>query len=261
MWKQIIIGILTILLGASAAWGDSPTTMPATQPSGAAITGIVALSGEISLDKPDLTRIVVYLDSDPVLDAVPRTFSHATVAQKDKRFVPNFTIIPKGTPVEFPNWDDFDHNVFSLSAAAPAFDLARYPRGQSKTRVFDKVGVVRIFCNIHPSMRALVVVTPNVFYTRPDAAGNFKLQNVPPGHFNLIAWQERCGQTEQSIDLGPAGASNVTLTLSEDRDQILADQPPTRNVPYGLQRGLGVQQQKLNLPVVKDSHAAIDPEN
>jgi hypothetical protein len=110
-------------------------------------------------------------------------------------------------------------------------------------------------------MRALVIVTPNVFNTRPDAAGNFKIQNVPPGHYTLIAWQERCGQIEQAVDVGPAGLTGVTLTLSEDRQQILADQPPSRNAAYGVQRGLGVEQQHLNLPVVKDSHPAIDPED
>lgn len=56
--------------------------------------------------------------------------------------------------MEFPNWDNFRHNVFSKSKAAPPFDLERYPYGESKSYQFTKLGVVQIFCNIHPNMRA-----------------------------------------------------------------------------------------------------------
>src|SRR5262249_15996809 len=146
----------TILLTCAARAKAEPTTAPTTQSAGVAVHGRVTVSGGFALQKPDLTRVVVYLASDPTLDAIPNPVEHPTVAQKNKAFVPNFIAVDRGTSVEFPNWDNFDHNVFSRSKAAPAFDLDRYPRGQSKTRTFDKVGVVQIFCNIHPSMRAIV---------------------------------------------------------------------------------------------------------
>jgi plastocyanin len=264
---------VSVMVGSVAltVWGDTnspptaPTTqaganIPATQPVGVTIHGRVNVANSWTLQKPDLSRVVVYLASDPVLDAAPRPAGHATVAQKNKAFSPNFSVIPKGTDVEFPNWDNFDHNVFSCSKAAPAFDLDRYPKGQSKTRTFEKVGVVQVFCNIHPSMRAIIFVTPNIYFTRADAQGNFQLTNVPPGKYQIVAWQERCGDQDQPIVVNTSGNADVTFTLEENRQSILANNPPQRGAGYGVERGLGVKHDRLDLPVVKESHAALDPE-
>jgi plastocyanin len=123
---------------------------PSTQPARGVIAGRVTIATGWGAAKPDLSRAVVYLASDPLLDAEPvetpaAPAAPAVIAQRDKAFVPNFLLVPRGTEVEFPNWDRFDHNVFSRSAAAPAFDLDRYRYGKSKTRRFDKLGVVSGF--------------------------------------------------------------------------------------------------------------------
>lgn len=147
---------------------------------------------------------------------------------------------------------------FSRSKAAPAFDLDRYPKGQSKSRVFEKVGVVQIFCNIHPQMRAMIYVTPNRYFTRADADGKFEMANIPAGNYEIIAWHERCGEQRQTVIVNDKGASDISMTLEESRQQIIANDLPTREKEYGVERGLGVKREKLNLPVVKESHPARD---
>ncbi len=134
------------------------TTQPTTGPTLFSVSGRVSIASGLDLQKADLSHVVVYVASDSILDAFPPAPGQSEVAQRNKSFVPNFLAIQCGAAVEFPNWDRFDHNVFSRSKAAPAFDLDRYSYGQSKTRVFDKVGVVQVFCNIHPSMRAIIFV-------------------------------------------------------------------------------------------------------
>src|ERR1700683_5334845 len=124
--------------GAATAT-TGPSTQPQLQPG--CITGKVAISSLWNLHKPDLAHVVVYLASDPALDAVPSAVT-AEVAQRDKAFVPRFLVIARNTTVEFPNWDHFDHNVFSRSRAAPAFDLDRYAYGMSKSRQFQSAGVI-----------------------------------------------------------------------------------------------------------------------
>ena len=222
------------------------------------IKGRLTIASGLSLQRPDLARAVVYLAADPALDAEPRRVDHATVAQRNKAFVPDFLVVSKGTNVEFPNWDDFDHNVFSRSKAAPAFDLDRYPRGTSKSRTFDKVGVVQVFCNIHPQMRAIIVVTPNRHFARCDGEGRFELADVPPGHYEIIAWQERCGEHRQSLDVTGDETPEMTIGLEESRKSIMENTPPRHDTDYGIERGLGVKRESLGLPVVPDAHPAID---
>lgn len=263
--------VLSMRVSGSA---ESPATQPAlvlatTVPSiastrpvrGGTISGKVTIGGEWSLQKPDLTRVVVYLASNPSLDSnVPPT-GHATIAQRHKSFVPNFAVVARGTTVEFPNWDDFEHNVFSISKAAPAFDLDRYPRGQSKSRVFDKVGVVQLFCNIHPFMRAMVVVTPNAYFSRADAGGRFVIPDVPAGKYQLVAWQERCDEQRTDVTIGGPGTTvDLSIDLREKGRSIISSEAAPPDNGYGVESGMGIKREKLNLPVVKDSHPAPDPE-
>lgn len=232
------------------------TTEPTTRPALFSVSGRVNIASGLDLQKPDLSRVVVYAASDPILDAFGPAPGQPEVAQRNKSFVPNFLAIQCGTAVEFPNWDRFDHNVFSRSKAAPAFDLDRYSYGQSKTRVFDKVGVVQVFCNIHPSMRAIIFVAPNRFFTRADSQGHFELVGLPAGKYQIVAWQDRCAEERQTIELGSAPGAEISFSLGESRRNILANDPPERRGGYGVDRGLGIKREPLNLPVVKDSHPA-----
>ncbi len=249
--RKGISAIIVFGLIAMAGAATTPTTAPATY----TISGHVKISGDLAIQRPDLTRVIVFFGADSILDAFSPKPGGATCAQQNKAFVPNFLAIPLGTSVEFPNWDHFAHNVFSRSAAAPAFDLDRYPYGQSKARVFDKVGVVQIFCNIHPYMKAIIFVAPNAFFTRADADGNFSISGVPAGRYQLMAWQERCGQQEQQVTVGP-DAAQVSFALSENRAAVFANDPPSHANSYGVGRGLGIEREKLDLPVVTESHPA-----
>jgi plastocyanin len=233
--------------------------VPSTMPTEQTIRGTVDFDGLLSLQKPNLSRVVVYLASSPALDSMPVPTKPFTVAQQNRTFVPNFIVVPKGAQVEFPNWDHFDHNVFSRSAAAPAFDLDRYPYGYSKTKYFDKVGVVQLFCNIHPSMRAIILVTPNSFFTRADANGHFELKGMPPGNYELVAWSDRTGDQRQTIEVGANATVDLALHLNENRQAVMQNDPPNHDSGYGVGRGLGVKREHLGLPVVQDAHPASQP--
>ena len=60
-----------------------------------------------------------------------------------------------GTTVDFPNNDRVFHNVFSFRDGK-RFDLGMYPIGTLRRVTFDKPGLSRLFCNIHPNMAAYV---------------------------------------------------------------------------------------------------------
>ena len=232
---------------------------PATQPALFSIRGKVTINAGLDQPQIDMSHVVVYLDSDPTLDAMPISTKPASIAQKDKEFVPKFLAVPRNTSIEFPNWDHISHNVFSRSAAAPAFDLDRYPYGVSKARTFTKVGTVQLFCNIHPHMRAMVFVTPNIFFSRADKNGQFHIDHIPAGDYTLVVWHDRCTTLKQLVAVNAVNKNEIDFSLSEDRDNILANNPPTRE-SYGTERGLGIKHERLNLPVVTESHPAAGAE-
>ena len=119
---------------------------------------------------------------------------HFTILQKDKTFSPHVLAIPVGSFVDFPNADPIFHNAFS-SYSGQVFDIGLYPPGSTRSVRFTRAGVVRVFCNIHSSMSAMIAVlaTPYFAITRRD--GWFEIPNVPPGEYDLSVLHERATET------------------------------------------------------------------
>jgi hypothetical protein len=132
--------------------------------------------------------------------------------QQNQTFVPHLLAISTGTTVDFPNSDHIYHNVFSLSKVA-RFDLGRYAVGKSKWIRFDRSGIVRVFCDIHSHMNAYILVFSHPFFAVTDDAGQYRIGNVPPGTYNLIAWNEGLASEPKPVTIPEGGVTEVDFTL------------------------------------------------
>ncbi len=141
----------------------------------------------------------------------PPPATDAVMAQQDTAFMPSLLVIPVGTTVRFPNNDSFFHNVFSYSADG-RFDLGRYPMGESKDVLFDDPGIVKVYCEVHESMRAAIVVVENRYWAEPDD-GVFRFQGVPAGTYTLVAWQADRGEVEREVVVPADGTVRVEIEL------------------------------------------------
>ena len=112
--------------------------------------------------------------------------------QRDLKFVPRVLAVLAGTEVEFPNNDKTFHNVYS-SSEAKKFDLGLYAPGKSRSAKFEKAGVAKILCNVHPSMEAYVVAKSHPYYGATDSRGNYSVTGVPLGKFRLEVWHPDFG--------------------------------------------------------------------
>ena len=108
--------------------------------------------------------------------------------QRKLIFTPQILAVRVGTAVEVPNNDRVFHNVFSFKDGKK-FDLGLYPSGTSKLVMFDRPGVSRIFCNIHPNMAAYVLAVDSPYFSVSDSQGRFTIASVPPGSYTYHAWR------------------------------------------------------------------------
>jgi plastocyanin len=138
---------------------------------------------------PTDRRSVVYLDPAPRAAFEERDETRARMDQRNETFVPHVLAIIAGTTVDFPNSDQIYHNVFSLSKTK-SFDLGRYAVGRSKSVRFDRPGIVRVFCDIHSHMSAFILVFAHRYFSVADEEGRYRLENVPPGTYTVVAWNE-----------------------------------------------------------------------
>ena len=174
--------------------------------------GVAELGTPAGRDLPDLLRSVVYLESAPRGALETTDGGHAVMDQRNETFVPHVLAITTGTTVDFPNSDKFYHNVFSLSKARP-FDLGRYAAGSSRPVRFDRAGIVRVFCDIHSHMNAYVLVFNHPFFAMTDGSGRYRIENVPPGTYGVIAWNEGTSSETRPITVPDGGIAELDFTL------------------------------------------------
>jgi plastocyanin len=139
----------------------------------------------MSADRP-VADTVLWLEAPgaPATANPPR----AVLDQRNLSFSPRVLVIRAGTSVEFPNNDRVFHNVFSFRDGR-RFDLGLYPVGSTKSVQFDRAGLSRIFCNIHPNMAAYVMTVDSPYFARADESGAFTIAGVPGGSHKYHAWR------------------------------------------------------------------------
>jgi plastocyanin len=145
----------------------------------------------------------------------PPASAVAEIHQHERKFDPELLAITAGQHVSFPNDDLFFHNVFSPSPTRE-FDLGEYPRGSTKVKRFPAVGVVDVYCDIHPEMAATVLVLPNRRFTtvRPD--GSFRIEGVPPGKWKLYVYSRRAvAPVSVPIEVEAGKTASADLALAE----------------------------------------------
>jgi plastocyanin len=146
----------------------------------------------------NLNLAVVYLTGKDVEKKKVKTTQK--IIQKNLAFEPWLLPVQVGTTVDFPNMDLVFHNVFSYSKAKK-FDLGRYAQGQSKQVLFDKPGLVQVFCEIHRTMRAYILVLETGYFTTTDDQGKFQINDIPAGNYKLHVWQENTEEFVTSVEV------------------------------------------------------------
>jgi plastocyanin len=184
----------------------------------ASLAGVVQpaeVSGRVTMldkdDRPgeDVGQAVIWLSGPP---SPPRPAVQAEIGTSNKEFSPHVLVVPVGSTVSFPNHDPFNHNVFSLSEENP-FDLGLYGREEVRSVRFERPGLVRVYCNVHAQMSALVLVQDTPWYAQPASDGSFSLGPVPPGNYTLHAWHERAPELARSLEVPADGVAQLEVEL------------------------------------------------
>ena len=187
------------LVVGTIAWAGRP----------ADVSGRVTMLEKDDQRGDDVGQAVLWLSGPP---AEPRPAVRADIGTSKKEFSPHVLVVPVGSTVAFPNHDPFNHNVFSLSEENP-FDLGLYGRGEVRSVRFERPGLVRVYCNVHAQMSALVLVRDTPWYTQPASDGSFFFGTVPPGSYTLHAWHERAAEITRPLEVPVEGMEELAIEL------------------------------------------------
>jgi plastocyanin len=184
---------------------------------GAAWSGQVTAAVSDSKGAP-IEGAIVYVRS--VKGSFPPPAEPYVMDQVDLDFAPGLLPVLVGGKVAFPNKDQVQHQLYSLSAAKK-FELPLYKGRPADPVVFDKPGVVKLGCNIHDWMSGAILVLQNPYFAATGKDGKATLKEVPqtPGlelavfHPRLrgepdktakpLKWKGKSASASWSLDLRP----------------------------------------------------------
>jgi plastocyanin len=172
------------------------------------ITGTVELTEKGGRKSSDLSDVIVYVEGARVRPKPTTT----VVVMRGKAFTPRVVAVPVGGTVQFPNEDPIFHNAFSVSGDN-RFDMELYKRPKVGSFTFQHPGIVKVYCNIHPQMSAVIVVRDNPLFAKAAPDGSFTIENVPPGKYSVRAWNERAGEVAQDLTVPETGTAAARFAL------------------------------------------------
>lgn len=184
------------------------------------------INGEILIkdssgSQEEVNNVVVFIEgknlrSSHFYHQVPKDKNIPRISHEGRQFSPRVLPIARDTKVDFLNDDSIYHNVFSLSKTK-TFDLGVYPENTSKLVHFEKTGLVKLHCNIHPKMMSNILVLNNDYYAIPSKDGRFSIKGVPIGHYSLRVWHEFADVQQQNIEVkkGENTLNQLSLKLTK----------------------------------------------
>jgi plastocyanin len=156
--------------------------------------------------KRGVQNAVVWLENPPAGAKWPAQPDKVEMDQKGCVFVPRVLVVPVGGTVDFLNSDRLLHNLHSVSKENPTFNRTQ-PRNRTIPVTFTRPELVTLTCDLHSWMKSWIVVAEHPFYAVSDAAGAYRIANVPPGKYKLRMWQEALGEMSREVVVGPQGGA------------------------------------------------------
>ncbi len=144
----------------------------------------------------------------------------AVIDQVNKRFVPMVIAVKTGQRVNFPNYDNIRHHVYSFSEIKQ-FSTELYADNPASPVSFDRAGIATLGCNIHDSMIGYVFVSAWNDAGVTDASGivRFSQESIPD---EIIVWHpwsndpnNRRTVSTQSVEDGDTLEVHLNITAPE----------------------------------------------
>lgn len=135
--------------------------------------------------------------------------------QKICTFVPHVQVLPLNSTLKITSSDPVLHNSHGFyEDGSTAFNIAVPIIGMEVPVQLKKPGVIKLRCDAgHIWMSAYVVVVDQPYYALTDGDGNFTIENVPAGSYEIETWHEWLGKHRELVNVTETTAP-VTITLT-----------------------------------------------
>ena len=141
-----------------------------------------------------MAEALVYLKNVKYNGGVPS--EPAVLDQKGCIYMPHVFGMVAGQELLIKNSDATLHNIHSMPKVNKEFNFAMPKVVKEKKATFSKSepDPFYIKCDVHPWMKTWVLVSDHPYFAVTDAKGNFSIEGIPAGTYEVVCWQEKFGK-------------------------------------------------------------------
>ncbi len=70
---------------------------------------------------------------------------------------------------------------------------------------------------LHTWMSAAIVITESPFFALTDATGDFKVDHLPTGAYDMEVWHERLGSRRQRLAVSANGIAHIEVIYTQEK--------------------------------------------
>lgn len=169
-------------------------------------TCIVSKDGEVK-------NAIVYV-KDGLGDAsFPVPEETKTLDQQGCMYVPHVMTVQTEQKVVIKNSDETLHNIHSFAEKQRQFNFAQPQKDMTKEVTFSRPEFVKVKCDVHPWMSAIVGVFNHPFHNVTAEDGTTRLEKLPAGEYTIAVWHEELGELEQKVTIADGETKEITFEL------------------------------------------------
>ena len=160
-------------------------------------------------------------DKNPVMD------------QKGCAYYPHVLAVVAGSTVDLTSSDPIAHNVHSHATKNEAINYQIPQPGKIIPHKIAKAEEIKFTCDIHSWMTGYIVAVPNNFFTvtgyknadgawissddyeKSADAGSYSIADVPAGRVRVVAWHEKLGSANKTVEVPASGDIAVNFTSAD----------------------------------------------
>ena len=140
-----------------------------------------------------------------------------TIDQKGCMYVPHVNTVTTNQKVLIKNSDKTLHNVNSKSNINESFNSAQ-PAGvpDIEKQFTSPESPFYIKCDVHPWMKAWVMVSDHPYFAITDKNGNYQIDNVPTGTYEIMFWQEKLSNLPKKKYIQVEHSTSINIENEND---------------------------------------------
>ena len=167
----------------------------------------------------------VYVHVKGITGSFPAPADAALLDQNGCTYQPRMLAVMAGQPLTIKNSDDTLHNIHPRPKVNDEFNVGQPRQGMETSKTFDKPELmIPVGCDVHPWMRAYIMVSSHPFFGVTGDDGAFELKNLPAGEYEIEALHPKLGSATAKVTVADGESAAVELKFGAAAEEAAAEE-------------------------------------